>query len=80
MSADRPGPLAGVRVLELAGIGPIQLGCMLLADLGAEVVRIERPGGHVYGPPERDVAHRSRPSIVINLRTAAGAETVLRMA
>jgi len=32
------GPLAGVRVLELAGIGPIQLGCMLLADLGAEVV------------------------------------------
>jgi alpha-methylacyl-CoA racemase len=47
MSIDRSGPLAGVRVLELAGIGPIQLGCMLLADLGAEVVRIERPGGHV---------------------------------
>ncbi|HEX4289272.1 MAG TPA: CaiB/BaiF CoA-transferase family protein [Trebonia sp.] len=80
MSVDRTGPLAGVRVLELAGIGPIQLGCMLLADLGAEVVRIERPRGHVYGPPRRDVAHRSRPSIVINLQTAAGAETVLRMA
>ena len=80
MSVDRTGPLAGVRVLELAGIGPIQLGCMLLADMGAEVVRIERPGGHVYVPPEREVAHRSRPSIVINLQTAAGAETVLRMA
>ena len=73
MSVDRTGPLAGVRVLELAGIGPIQLGCMLLADMGAEVVRIERPGGHVYVPPEREVAHRSRPSIVINLQTAAGA-------
>jgi crotonobetainyl-CoA:carnitine CoA-transferase CaiB-like acyl-CoA transferase len=45
MNADSTGPLAGVRVLELAGIGPIRLGCMLLADLGAEVVRIERPGG-----------------------------------
>jgi alpha-methylacyl-CoA racemase len=60
MSVDKTGPLAGVRVLELAGIGPIQLGCMLLADMGADVVRIERPGGHVYGPPERDVAHRGR--------------------
>ena len=56
MSVDRTGPLAGVRVLELAGVGPIQLGCMLLADMGAEVVRIERPGGHVYVPPEREVA------------------------
>jgi alpha-methylacyl-CoA racemase len=80
MDADRTGPLAGVRVLELAGIGPIQLGCMLLADMGAEVVRIERPEGNVYVPPEREVSHRSRPSIAINLQTPAGAETVLRMA
>ena len=73
------GPLAGVRVVELAGIGPIQLGCMLLADLGAEVARVERPGGHVYTPPGREVVHRSRPSLVVDLRTEAGTETVLRM-
>jgi alpha-methylacyl-CoA racemase len=52
------GPLAGVRVIELAGIGPIQLDCTLLADLGADVVRVERPGGQVYVPPEREVLHR----------------------
>jgi len=38
------GPLAGVRVVELAGIGPAPFACMLLADLGADVVRLDRPG------------------------------------
>jgi alpha-methylacyl-CoA racemase len=80
MPVESNGPLAGVRVIELAGIGPIQLGGMLLADLGAEVVRVERPGGQVWVPPEREVVHRSRPSVAINLRTPAGAATVLRLA
>jgi crotonobetainyl-CoA:carnitine CoA-transferase CaiB-like acyl-CoA transferase len=74
------GPLAGVRVVELAGIGPIQLAGMLLADLGADVARVERPGGQVYTPPRTEVLHRSRPSLAVDLRTPAGAETVLRMA
>jgi alpha-methylacyl-CoA racemase len=39
------GPLAGVRVVELAGIGPGPFAAMLLADLGADVVRVDRPGG-----------------------------------
>ena len=39
------GPLAGVRVLELAGIGPAPLACRLMADLGAQVLRVERAGG-----------------------------------
>jgi len=73
------GPLAGIRVVELAGIGPIQLAGMLLADLGADVARVERPGGQVYMPPRTEVLHRSRPSLAVDLRTPAGAETVLRM-
>jgi len=79
MSTPNDGPLAGIKVIELAGIGPIQLGCTLLADLGAEVVRVERPGGQVYLPPEREVAHRSRPSLAVDLRNPAGAETILRL-
>ena len=50
------GPLRGVRVVEIAGIGPGPHACMLLADLGADVIRIERPGGGLLsaGPPRRD--------------------------
>ena len=39
------GPLAGIKVVEIAGIGPGPHACMILADLGADVIRIERPGG-----------------------------------
>jgi alpha-methylacyl-CoA racemase len=53
---------------------------MLLADLGADVARVERPGGQVFTPPRTEVLHRSRPSLAVDLRTPAGAETVLRMA
>ncbi len=73
------GPLAGVRIVELAGIGPIQLASTLLADLGADVVRVERPGGQMHVPPRREVLHRSRPSLAVDLQAEAGAETVLRM-
>ena len=47
MSVYRTGPLAGVRVLELAGIGPIQLGCMLLADLPLVVDHINKGSSHI---------------------------------
>ena len=75
------GPLHGVKVIELAGIGPGPYAAMLLADLGAEVVRVERPGPPVNAvPPEKDVLRRNRRSIVVDLRHADGVRTVLSMA
>jgi alpha-methylacyl-CoA racemase len=82
------GPLAGVRVLELAGIGPAPFGCMLLADLGAEVVRVERGGdgkstidgaGRAEADPKRYVPHRGRRSIALDLKSPAGRETLLAL-
>ena len=75
------GPLHGVKVIELAGIGPGPYAAMLLADMGAEVVRVERPGPPVSAvPPEKDVLRRNRRSIVVDLRHADGIRTVLSMA
>jgi alpha-methylacyl-CoA racemase len=75
------GPLHGVRIIELAGIGPGPYAAMLLADLGAEVVRVERPGPPVSAvPPEKDVLRRNRRSIVVDLRHPDGVRTVLAMA
>lgn len=48
MTATGTGPLAGVRVVELAGIGPGPFAAMLLADLGADVVRVDRPGAPAW--------------------------------
>jgi alpha-methylacyl-CoA racemase len=74
------GPLHGLKILELAGIGPGPYAAMLLADLGAEVVRVERPGPSASGvPPEKDVLRRNRRSIVVDLRHPEGAQTVLSM-
>src|SRR3954465_8184316 len=78
--SDQRGPLAGLRVIELAGIGPIQLAGMMLADLGADVVRVERRGGQTYVPAEREILHRSRPSLALDLRSPAGTAAVLEMA
>jgi alpha-methylacyl-CoA racemase len=69
------GPLAGVRILEFAGIGPAPFCCMLLADLGADVVRIDRPGAVGVGPAlssgER-LVNRGRPSVTVDLKQQAG--------
>lgn len=66
------GPLAGVRVVELGGIGPGPHAAMLLADLGADVVRIERPtGGLLLGDPTRDTMLRGRRSVTADLRSEA---------
>ena len=40
------GPLAGIRIVELGGVGPVPFCCMLLSDLGADVIRIDRPPGY----------------------------------
>jgi alpha-methylacyl-CoA racemase len=78
MAAERvPGPLAGLRVVELAGIGPGPFAAMLLADLGAEVVRVERPDGGSSIPPERDVLLRGRRSVILDLRRPEGTRAAL---
>jgi alpha-methylacyl-CoA racemase len=55
---EGPGPLRGVRVVEIAGIGPGPHACMLLADLGADVIRVERPGGGLLSAGRHDVMNR----------------------
>jgi alpha-methylacyl-CoA racemase len=74
-------PLAGMRVVELAGIGPGPFCAMLLADLGAEVIRVDRPGGAPSPvPAEADVSSRGKRRIVVDLKRPRGAEVVLRLA
>ena len=76
------GPLAGHKIIELAGIGPGPLCAMLLSDMGAEVVRVDRvtPGGlGVAMPPKFDLLNRGRRSVAIDLRKGEGAETLLRL-
>ena len=70
------GALEGIRVIEIAGIGPAPFAGMMLADHGAEVIRVDRPGGTRGGvPTERaaDVLARSRSSIVLDLKSPDGA-------
>ena len=69
------GPLNGYTVIELAGIGPAPMGGMMLADMGAEVIRIDRAGAMVM----KDVSTRGKKSVVVNLKDPNGLETLLRM-
>jgi alpha-methylacyl-CoA racemase len=73
------GPLNGIRVVELTGLGPAPYACMLLADLGAEVLRVDRPvpgsGAHRF-----DVPARGRRSVAVDLKNPDGAQVVLRLA
>ncbi|GAA3633460.1 CaiB/BaiF CoA-transferase family protein [Kineosporia mesophila] len=70
------GPLTGLRVLELAGIGPVPHAAMILADLGADVVRVDRPGGLDAG----DQVLRGRRAAELDLRSPAGRDTLLELA
>ncbi|MGV9530687.1 CaiB/BaiF CoA transferase family protein [Streptomyces cellulosae] len=80
-TAPSDGPLTGVRVVELAGIGPGPFAAMLLADLGADVVRVDRPGGPGLGiDPARDITNRNKRSVVVDLKTADGVKHVLDLA
>jgi alpha-methylacyl-CoA racemase len=74
------GPLEGVRIVELSGIGPGPYACMLLADAGADVVRVDRATGSPAAPsagPHWDLLNRSRPSVAVNLKHAEGVRLVL---
>ncbi len=73
----RGGPLAGVKVIELAGIGPGPFGAMVLADLGAEVIRVDRAADAGTVAAATDALNRSRPSIAVDLKHPAAAGLVL---
>jgi alpha-methylacyl-CoA racemase len=75
------GPLDGIRVVEIASLAPAPFGCMILADLGADVVRVDRAdqcGGDAPAPA--DPLSRGRRSVGINLKDPAGVELLLRLA
>jgi alpha-methylacyl-CoA racemase len=76
------GPLQGVRVVEMAGIGPGPFCGMLLADLGAEVVVVDRKGGPLpfNASPKHDITRRGKRSIALDLKQPGAAEVVLRLA
>lgn len=71
------GPLDGMRVLELAGLGAAPFGCMVLADLGADVLRVDRPGGTW---PGADTMGRGRRSVEVDLKDPDGVALVLDLA
>jgi alpha-methylacyl-CoA racemase len=72
------GPLEGLKVIELAGIGPGPFTAMMLADMGAEVLRVDRPNARVLNP-QLDVLNRGRRSIAVDLKHPDGVQTVLRL-
>ncbi|HYG92326.1 MAG TPA: CaiB/BaiF CoA-transferase family protein [Nocardioides sp.] len=71
------GPLRGVKVVEIAGIGPGPHACMTLADLGADVIRIDRPGGQLLTGGPHDLLNRGRPSVALDLKSPEAIATVL---
>jgi len=75
------GPLAGVKVIEIAAIGPGPFTAMMLADMGADVIRIDRPGGNptTPGDPKRDILNRGRRSLALDLKSKAGRDAALRL-
>jgi len=72
------GPLQGFKVIEMAGIGPGPFTAMMLADMGAEVIRVDRPNARVLNP-DKDVLNRGRRSIAVDLKHPDGVQTVLRL-
>lgn len=72
------GTLAGYRIIELAGIGPAPMGAMILADMGAEVIRVER--SYEINPRRKnDISLRNKKSVVIDLRSKEGKEALMRL-
>jgi alpha-methylacyl-CoA racemase len=76
------GPLAGVRVIEIAGLGALPFGALKLAEMGAAIVRVDRPTAvpDDPSPAPQNFWDRGRRSIAVDLKHADGVETVLRLA
>jgi alpha-methylacyl-CoA racemase len=77
--ARRVGPLAGVKILEIGGIGPNPFAAMLLADMGADVLRLDRTAGSPFGG-NGDPTMRGRQAIALDLKSEDGKATVLALA
>ncbi|HET8990572.1 MAG TPA: CaiB/BaiF CoA-transferase family protein [Acidimicrobiales bacterium] len=77
--ATAGGPLGGLRVLELAGIGPGPFAAMWLADMGADVLRLERGDPDAPAGEHWDLTARSRPSVALDLKNPAGRDLVLEL-
>ena len=75
------GPLSGIKIVELAGIGPAPYACMLLADAGADIIRVDRPpkgsSSRAQAARHWDILARSRRSVSIDLKRPEGVEVVL---
>ena len=81
-SAGRTGPLAGLKVIEMAGLGPVPLAALMLSEMGAEVLRIERvdAGKPLLAlPDEYDLDRHGRSILRIDLKRPAGADLLLRL-
>ncbi len=77
-----PGPLNGIKILEIAGIGPGPFAAMVLSDMGAEILRVDRSQAVRGGDPDRppmDILNRGRRSIGVDLKNPDGVQTVLRL-
>ncbi|TML63842.1 MAG: CoA transferase [Actinobacteria bacterium] len=74
------GPLEGLKIIEMAGIGPGPFAAMMLADMGAEVVRVDRLAYRGNADPARDVLNRGRASVGVDLKHPDGVQLVLRLA
>ncbi|MEU2441850.1 CaiB/BaiF CoA-transferase family protein [Streptomyces rubradiris] len=82
MAEKSSGPLTGVRIVELGGVGPTPFCCMLLSDLGANILRIDRPPGYDGGAPVEprfNRLHRGRRSAALDLKNEAAIEAVLKL-
>ena len=73
------GPLNGYRIVEMAGLGPAPFCAMLLSDMGADVVRIDREGGSNPLDLKIDVLNRGRRSVALNLKTPEGIATAFAL-
>ncbi len=73
------GPLKGVKIIEVGGIGPGPFCAMMLSDMGADIIRVERKGEPARYKPEYNTLHRGRRSIGVDLKKPEGVELLLRL-
>jgi len=74
------GPLKGVRIVEMGGIGPAPFGAMMLADMGADIIRIDRRGSSLeFYEPKYELLNRGRRSIILDLKKSGATDVALRI-
>ena len=74
------GPLQGVRIVEMSGLGPAPFACMMLADLGAEVICVDRlSAADAHGPVEADIFRRGKRTMALDLKQPSALQAVLQL-